>query len=493
MANRSISDITFASMVWAGIGIGARTATQLAALMVLSRALTQTEYGVATAALTIFNLCWGMFEAGLGMTVLQRPNMDQPRIHASFTLSVLLGTIVPLSVAAFAGSLAEFFSMPDLEGLLYLLCAGMAVRSLTIVSEYLVQRDLNFRLLSIVETISFGVGFAGVAIVAALAGAGVWAVAMGQFGYCLLKSGLLGFLRPHSVSLTLPPAILRELVYYGVGFGLGSALATASQEADKILVGRLLGSAMLGVYGRAIQLFLMPAALLGQIVDRVIFAVLASVQSEKARVAVALKSGTAFFALIVLPGSAVVGFLAPEIVGVVLGSNWGEVVAPLQILCIGMYFRTSVKISEAILRARGAVYHRVKYYFVYTFLVVMGSLIGYRWGLTGVAVGIVVAVTAFFALMSALALRFAEIGVAEFLRLHVPGLLLTAIIVVEAAAALPSLREHIDSALLILTLAGVAATASAVLLCFLLPRVFIQSDARQLIGRLRTFVLSRSR
>jgi O-antigen/teichoic acid export membrane protein len=488
MTSRSLAHVTFRSLSWSAIGVALRSLSQLVVLIVLSRVLTQSEYGVATLLISIFNLFWAQFEAGIGMAVLQRPNLDDARIRVSFTMALCAGIVVPAVVALLADSLADFFSMPELPGPLYLLCLGMFLRSLTIVSEYLLHRDLDFRRLAIIETFSFGIGFGGVAIAGGLLGAGVWSIAAGQFAYCVLKSLFIGAQKTHTVRPLLSLPLLREMSYFACGFTLGSALATASHEIDKVLVGRFMTSAAVGVYGRAIQIFVMPTSLLGQVVDRVLFSVLASVKSDPARVQKCLKGGTAFFALSILPASVAAAALAPELVRVLLGPGWIEVVEPLQVLCIGMYLRTSVKVSEAIIRAQGAVYRRLSYYALSACLVAVGTAIGYRWGLAGVALGNVIATTVFFAAMTRLSLRFADLSIGTYLGLHVPGMILAAVVGAEALILLPLLRGEFESSWGVLLAGGAVSSGSVLVLCLALPSLFLGSEGRWLVERISGFL-----
>lgn len=490
VAQRSLFSITLRSMGWSAFGAISRALAQLAVLVVLSRILTQAEYGVATLLISLFNLVWVMFEVGIGMAVLQRPNLDDARIRTSFTMALLAGLIVPTSIALVADRLGAFFSAPALVAPLYLMCVGMFLRSLTIVSEYLLTRDLDFRRLAIIEILSFGSGFGGISIICALNGAGIWSIAAGQFAYCGLKSLLIFRYRWHSPRPLLSLSLLREMCYYASGFACGSAMATASHEIDKILVGRLMGSTMLGIYGRSIQLFLMPTVLLGQVVDRVLFSVLASVKSDPARVRKALRGGTAFLSLIILPGSVVIATLAPELVRALLGPGWTEVVEPLQILCVGMYLRTSVKVSEGIVRAQGAVFRRAYYYGVSTAFVAAGTAIGYRWGLIGVTIGNVLATALFFTQMTRLSLRYAQVRFIDYLYAHIPGFLLALVMAAEALLFLPWLRDLLDnSAWAVLSLGGAAAATSAFVACIAMPKVFLGPDNlwlfKKLLGSLR--------
>ena len=91
-------------------------------------------------------------------------------------------------------------------------------------------------------------------------------------------------------------------------------------------------------------------------------------------------------------------------VHVVLGPEWNAVVLPLQILAVGMLFRTGCKISDSLVRATGAVYRRSWRQTVYAVVVLLGAWVGQQWGLEGVAVAILITLAVNFFLMAQLAL-----------------------------------------------------------------------------------------
>src|SRR5439155_10953704 len=113
--------------------------------------------------------------------------------------------------------------------------------------------------------------------------------------------------------------------------------------------------------------------------------------------------------------------LAPEAVHVLLGARWTRVVAPFQILAIGMLFRTSYKMSDSLTRATGAVYRRAWRQVVYAGLVIGGAWIGQHWDLTGVAWGVLASLTINFLLMAQLSLTVAGLTWTSLWHMHVPG------------------------------------------------------------------------
>jgi PST family polysaccharide transporter len=193
-------------------------------------------------------------------------------------------------------------------------------------------------------------------------------------------------------------------------------------------------------------------------------------------------------ALLVLPLSAALILLAPEVVRVALGPRWGMAVAPFQILGIGMLFRTSYKMSDSIARSTGAVYRRAWRQIIYAVLVVIGAWIGQRWGIVGVAWGALGALTANFVIMAALSLDVARIGWSDFWRAHLPAVLLTLASFPPVWLVARSARALHLPALAVLVLAGGTLLLACGALVWGAPSRFLGRDGQWMVRTMREFV-----
>src|SRR5438477_543956 len=279
---------------------------------------------------------------------------------------------------------------------------------------------------------------------------------------------------------------LGDLMYFGSGHTVARVAHYWALQGDNLVVGRWLGPAALGLYGRAYTLMATPAALFGEILDNVLFPVMALVQGEQQRLALAYRRGIALIALIMLPASALLCVTAPEIVGVVLGPRWTGAVAALQILGAGLLFRTSHKMSDSIARATGAVYRRAWRQGVYAALVIGGAWVGQHWGIAGVAYAVLVALTINFLLMAQLGLRLSGLQWRSFWSAHLPALNL-AVASGAAAWAVAGALRHADLPAASVLVATLGITLGwALLLVRYAPGWFLGQEGLWMLETLRT-------
>src|SRR6185295_128820 len=156
----------------------------------------------------------------------------------------------------------------------------------------------------------------------ALAGFGIWALVGAYVAQALLKSIVLVSMRPHERSLRLDRTATREILYFTGGFLPARLFNYTAAEGDNFVVGKWMSAADLGIYGRAYQMMAMPAMFLGEVIDRILFPLMARSQRDVPRLALTYSRGVSLIALIMAPASALGVVLAPEIVRVVLGPGW---------------------------------------------------------------------------------------------------------------------------------------------------------------------------
>ena len=252
---------------------------------------------------------------------------------------------------------------------------------------------------------------------------------------------------------------------------------------DYTVVGGRMSAASLGAYKNAYQLAAVPAQLLGQVMDRVIFPVISRFQEDLERVAGAYLRGISLVAMITLPGSILAVLLGPEIIHLLLGGGhkWDDAIVPFQIFAAGLIFRTSYKISDSLARAMGTVYRRAWRQAIYAIAVVVGALVGSAFGLVWVAVGVTGAIVLNYLLMADLSIRTAPIGWWTFVVRQGRG---AALALLTAAGAVPAVLAARAADLgNILTIGAGTAAAAAVLgsAILLAPTATIGGDGRWLL------------
>jgi PST family polysaccharide transporter len=147
------------------------------------------------------------------------------------------------------------------------------------------------------------------------------------------------------------------------------------------------------------------------------------------------------------------------------------VIHPFQVLVLSLVFRTSYKMSDSLARASAAVLNRAWRQWFYAASVIAGALIGARYGLTEVAVGVSIAIILNFLMMLQLSIVLSGVSARTLFFIHVRHLVVAVITTLVAYAVISVARAMHLPEIVRLVVAGSAAGATWLLLAFLAPRL----------------------
>jgi O-antigen/teichoic acid export membrane protein len=442
-------------MFWTFSGTGVQAVVQLVVIMALGRLLTPSDFGLMGAAQVVIAISQIVAQLGVGPAIVQRRTLEPVHIRVAVTLSGVLGLLLGAIVWLGANPLAAFYRMPELEPVLRGVAVLFPLVGLNTVAQSLLTRHLRFRLFVALDVGSYIAGYAIIGVLLAWRGYGVWALVLGNVSQVTLRLIAMYFVTRHPVKPTLNFRAGADLLSFGLGHSLGQIGMVVSEQGDNLVVGRWLGAAALGVYGRAYNLMVVPATAFGRIVNRVLFPVMAQVQDERRRLGAAYERSLAIVGLVSLPLAAFLWAVAPEFIPLLLGPQWTGVVLPFRMFSISLLFRMSSKISDACTKAAGAVYSRALIQAAFAVMVVAGALIGQHWGVGGVAVAVSVAMAINWLGMAELSRRVTDLSWARFARAHAPGALLATVIGVSAMIAAEVMRTYHIGKVATLMAAGV--------------------------------------
>ena len=471
MRTTSLTGRTLRGFVWAFTGSAGQAVLQIAATVVLARLLTPEQFGSVAAALLIVGLAQLLTQLGVSAALVQRQTLTDDDVAAAFGFSVLVSVVFAIALATSASVLNPLVGLPADSGLLPLLSPALVLAGIAAVPSGLLQRNLRFRQLTVVDLVAAGPAMIGVSVVLALAGFGAYALAWAEIvaalvtavGYLLLARPTVRFLTPDVAWARLQP-----MIGFGSGYSLAQLGNWIAQNADNLVVANMLGTAPLGVYSRAYNLLSEPAAVIGGAADKVLFPAMARVREDGERLRAAYVRSASLIALVTAPASVMLCVLAPEVVRVLLGPRWEAVVLPLQVFALVLLPRTTYKISTSLTRATGAVYRAAWRTWLYAAEVVVFCSVGARFaGVDGVAIGASVAIVAHFLVMLHFSARVSAGLMGATLRMygkHLPALVVTVAATVGAAAAVRPLGYD---ALTIVTVAVAGALAAAATLAVL--------------------------
>lgn len=321
-APQSLTRSTAGGVAWSWAGTLATAVLQIVYTAVMSRLLEPSDFGLVAAALVGLRFVTYVSRFGLGSAVVQRETLtrDEAAIALRLALGVGLGTgavAVLLSPA-----LASLVGQPGAAEVMRWLAVALVFGSLTTVPEALVRRRLEFRGLALAQVASFGVGYLGVGISMARAGAGVWSLVGATITQSAVLLVITWMLARPPLTTAFSRRSARELLSFGGTVTILGFIEFLSGSIDTIAVGRWIGPSALGQYSRATYLVGLPVEQATTAVSRVLMPGLSQVQGDPRRFANAVTRGSGLMACVVIIPMAAVAAAATAIVPLLLGPGW---------------------------------------------------------------------------------------------------------------------------------------------------------------------------
>lgn len=302
--------------------------------IVLARLLAPEDIGLVLTGVLVNIAVSTLTDGGFGLTLVVLPDLDNRMIGTVLTCVLAMSALITGAVVAGSGVVATAFDQPRLEEIMPWLALAIPFSTLSWFFSNLLQRDLYFGR-RFAGQFALAAGYVGVAIPAALAGAGIWALVAGQLTGAVL-SALVGWaVTPRRVRPRFDPTSAREAFRTSRAY-LGQGIVSfLSENLHLVAVAGLLGARPMALYSMSYRLTELPTKALAHPVSQATFpafAHMASQEDEQRRRAMLIS--LRYVALAGLPLLATLAVLADPFVEVILGPDWEGMQGILATLCI---------------------------------------------------------------------------------------------------------------------------------------------------------------
>lgn len=478
----SIKKQAAAGVRWGSVATMCRIVFMLARLSVLARLLAKRDFGLMSMVTLVLGYAQAYVDLGLSSSLIQKQEKDPDKLSTLFWLNVLAGLAVAALIAALRAPVAGLLKEPELAPLIAVAVLQLPLSALGQQFEALFQRELRFKLVSVVQVATDALNTA-LAIGLAFAGHGVWSLVYASLVSTSANSLILFVLgqRHWPIRFVFRVRDVTPHLRFGA-YQLGNAnLGYISSNADNFLIGRLLGAEALGVYSIALRLTQMPRKYINPIISKVAFPVFAKQKDQKHLLASSLLQLQRSLAYVNLP--LVVGMLlvAPVLVPVVYSPKWEAAVPLVQILCLAAVLQGIGGPTQIIRTALG----HVRFNFHWTWITGVGYSAAMwlvsSYGLTAMVWARVAASLAFGIALITITLRLIDSGLLHFLATVRWPALAVAVMSVAVWLAMRFTGGGSDVIRLIFAVAVGAGTYA--LTALLVDREYLLRNARLLLGR----------
>lgn len=319
---------------------------------VLARLVAPEDHGVM-ALITVFTtLFTTLSDLGLSAAIIQNKTLDRNDINSINSFSVYISLILSIAFFFFSNVFALFYGDPELVTLGRWLSISLFFNSANMVPNGILNRDKRFLDMAI-RNISVCVLSAAITIIAAIYGAGIFAL--------VIQAILTAFLNfVWSIVLTKQRFVIRFDIssvkkiasYSGYQYAF-SVLNYFARNLDNLLAGKFIGAVELAFYSKAYNLMLYPVNNITGVISPVIHPIMSDYQDDKEYIYRQYIKLIKCLAIVSIFVETFCLFASADIIGLMYGENWTGAVKCFQILSVAIITQMITGTTGSIFQALG--------------------------------------------------------------------------------------------------------------------------------------------
>jgi len=357
---------------------------RIGSMAVLARLLNPKDFGLV-AMVTVVTGVYDIFtSAGLSSATIQRSSVTDEQVSTLFWINILIGLLLALLCVVSAPFIVMFYNEPRLFWVTVALAAGFLLNAAGVQHSALLQRQMRFLALTVIDMVSLAASIA-VGIAMAFAGYGYWALVGMSIVSPAVSTALKWMNAGWIPGMPRRGSGIRSMLRFGGTITLNNLIVYLAYNLEKVFLGRFMGAAVLGFYTRAYYLISIPTQNLNATIGAVGFSALSRLQDDPERLKNYFLKGYSLIMSMTLPITMFCALFADDLILVVLGPKWKDVIAIFRLLTPTVLIFGMLNPWGWLLQSIGLQQRSLKIALVIAPTIITAYLIGLPYGARGVA------------------------------------------------------------------------------------------------------------
>lgn len=357
---------------------------RLVSVSILARLLVPEHFGLIGMVTAITAIAAQVSHLGLSAATVQCKEISHQQVTNLFWINVAFGLLLTLIICALSPLIVAFYGDPRLLPITMILATSFFWGGLTVQHEALLTRQMKQGQSAYVRLSSSLISIT-LSIYLAVHGFGYWALVCQEVIRNFLIAVGIWICCPWMPGVPRRRTDMGSLLRFGRDITLMQFLNALIQNLDRLLLGRYLGPAAVGLYRQAQQLIMAPIDQLNFPIQDVSQPGLSVLQDSPERYRRYYHKILLVVGLLTMPIAAFAFVYAHEITHLVLGDNWAEAAPALAIFAMAAFIRPVLGTTNVVLVTCGKTKRALNFSIVRNITLVVFTIIGVRWGLLGVA------------------------------------------------------------------------------------------------------------
>lgn len=362
---------------------------EIVSFSIMSRLLTQEDFGYYAAISAITAIFASFSETGIGAAIVQQKDLDKNYVNNAFTISLLFGTFISVLLLVLAKPLSYYVADESMQYPLMFMSGTLLLNCLTSVNISIMHRRMQFLKIGSIRLFALVI----TTIVA------VWLAYKGFGYYAILAKAILSSVITYFVSLyycntrfgiALDKHCFKKIFSFSGWLMASVFFRNMAHQVDRILMPRLLSVSSLGSYNRPKDFIEQISGKICGIFDTALFPVLSGIQDNQRALVSAFKKSMYIMNVASLLLTMAFMFNSDMLIRIFFGEQWLYLRPVLLVISITVLFNYVGRLADCFLRSLALTKQQFFFRVLETVLNLVGVIIGYHWDIIGVAIGVVV-------------------------------------------------------------------------------------------------------
>lgn len=329
----SLKSATVKGIGWSAVDNFSQQAVTFVVSVVLARLLSPDDYGLL-GIITIFTaVCNTFVNAGFTTALIRKKDATDDDYNTVFIVNMITSIILYVLIFFLSPYIAVFFNRSELTDLTRVSSLAIIIGAMALVQQTILTKRIDFKTQTKITLVSsIGSGIIGIAM--AVLGFGVWSLITQLLSSQVLRTVLLWIVNKWIPQLRYSSKSFHELFGFGWKIMVSWLLETIWKEMYQVVVGKFYSPATLGQYTRSRQFSNLFSSNFTNVIQRVTYPVLSSIQDDKERLLLAYRRilKTTMFITTICMFS--LGAVSEPLLYCLIGPKWHEAAIYLPLICL---------------------------------------------------------------------------------------------------------------------------------------------------------------
>jgi len=362
----------------------------------LARLILPAEFGLIGMIAILVGLGNVFINSGMNQSLLRSNNCTEGDFSTIFYFNVLLSILAYVSVYSLAPIVSEFYTQERLTNIIRVYCILFILNGLS--SIHLVRMSLRFEfkrqaVVAIPSVISGG----ALGIFLALLGFGVWSIIWSAILQSFLMTIQLWYLEKWIPLKVFDKRSLFHHWKFGSKLLYSGIIDIVFMNLFSIIIGKWYLASEVGFYQRAESMKQFPVSNISQIVNKVTYPLLASVQNNDSLLKNAYRQINGMLMFITAPILIFSAVLSEPLFTFIFTDRWLSAAEYYKILIVGglLYPIHAYNLNILNLKGRSDLFLKVE--IIKMIMLILIIFISFQWGIYGLLIGTIASsIIAFF-------------------------------------------------------------------------------------------------